>query len=270
MGMPNNLILIRHGESEGNIATNRSKQGDHSAYSDDFRNRHSSLWRLSDEGVKQAQVTGEWIRQNMNIKFDRFYSSEYLRAMETAANLKLENASWFTEFYLRERNWGNMDRISVQEREEKYSESLIERNIDPFYWTPPNGESIAELCLRIDRIIDTLHRECDGKNVVIVCHGEVMWAFRVRLERMSQETFHHLDSSKDPADRIHNCQILHYTRINPNVEDQTPTPYLGWMKSICPWRNEVDGKNKWNPIERSRYNNEELLKRVERIERIIE
>ena len=41
------------------------------------------------------------------------------------------------------------------------------------------------------------------KRVLMVCHGEVMWAFRVRLERMSQETYRELDrqrARKQPRD----------------------------------------------------------------------
>jgi NAD+ kinase len=268
MAMPNNLVLVRHGEAEGNIAIARSKKGDHSAYEGEFRNRHSSLWRLSKEGIEQAVTTGEWLKKNLPFKFDRFYASEYLRAMETAALLNIKGAQWFTEFYLRERNWGALDRVSVKDRNNRFQESMEERKIDPFYWTPPNGQSMADLCLVIDRVINTLHRECDGKNVIIVCHGEVMWAFRVRLERMSQETFHLLDNSKEDIHRIHNCQILHYTRIHP-MELGTTSPYLNWVRSICPW-NEKLSDGKWQAIERPRYSNEELLNRVKRVKPLFE
>lgn len=268
MAMPNNLVLVRHAESEGNLAVALSKKGDHSAYEGPFKSRHSSQWRLSDEGVRQATVTGKWIAKHLKLRFDRFYASEYLRAMETAALLDIPDASWFTEFYLRERSWGSLDRASVAEREVRFKESMEERAIDPFYWTPPNGESMAELCIRIDRVINTLHRECDGKNVIIVCHGEVMWAFRVRLERMAQETFHLLDASKNPLHRIHNCQVIHYTRINPHETGSSPTPYLNWVRSVCPWKPKLSNSI-WSPINRLRYNNRELLDRVERVKPLI-
>jgi NAD+ kinase len=266
MAMPNELVLIRHGLSEGNIAVDRSKRGDHSAYEGDFINRHSSLWRLSDEGVEQAKKTGDWIRTHLGFTFDKYYTSDYIRALETAACLDIKDAQWMTEFYLRERNWGDLDRVSVKEREENYSHSMKEREIDPFYWKPPNGESIADLSLRIDRVINTLHRECEGKRVLIVCHGEVMWAFRVRLERMSQERFIKLDSSIDPLHRIHNCQIIQYTRINPHKQSEGPTPYLSWMRSFCPQKG-IDSP--WEEIIRQRYSNEELLQRAAKVPRII-
>ncbi len=259
--MPNNLVLIRHGESEGNIATTRSKHGDHSAYQGEFLKRHSSLWRLSPKGIWQAQETGKWLREELRLEFDRLYVSEYLRAMETAGHLNLPGL-WYPEFYLRERNWGKLDRASIQEREEKFQEVMKEREVDSFYWTPPDGESLADVCLRVDRVIQTLHRECDGKNVIIVCHGEVMWAFRVRLERMSQEVFHQLDSSRSPLDRIHNCTAIHYTKTDPSSIGSSPGKYLEWMKILTPWDKMLSQAN-WSRITRKRYSGQSLLQRVE-------
>lgn len=229
--------------------------------SGDFRTKVSSKLKLQEHGFETISIL------NL-IAFIHPNTSEYIRAIETAGHLGLENAKWFTEFYLRERNWGDLDRISVKEREEKYSHSMRERKIDPFYWKPPNGESIADLCQRIDRVINTLHRECDNKNVIIVCHGEVMWAFRVRLERMSQELFHTLDTSRDPIHRINNCQIIHYTRSNPEDETIFPAPYLLWMRSLCPQLQIFDSN--WEPINRTHYSNQDLLKRALKVRRIIE
>ena len=76
MVLPIDLVLVRHGESEGkdilcrirslafshcylsgNLAHLMSRNGDHSPYENpDFVNRHSSLWRLSETGRQQAKV----------------------------------------------------------------------------------------------------------------------------------------------------------------------------------------------------------------------
>jgi hypothetical protein len=66
------VVLVRHGESEGNVAFNRSMAGDHSLYSGEFLERHSSLWRLTDRGRAQALTTGEWMRANVDLDFDAF------------------------------------------------------------------------------------------------------------------------------------------------------------------------------------------------------
>jgi broad specificity phosphatase PhoE len=64
MAMPVDLVLVRHGESEGNIAHALSKSGDDRHYTPEFRARHSSTWRLSDRGVEQARIASASLRPN--------------------------------------------------------------------------------------------------------------------------------------------------------------------------------------------------------------
>ena len=266
MVMPIDLVLVRHGESEGNVAKIRSKAGDNSAFATEFSRRLGSQWRLTQRGAEQASKAGDWIRENISLVFDKYYVSEYTRAKETAGLLNLLEAEWFPSFYLREREWGEMDVTSEREKQDRFADSLRRRESDGFFWIPPNCESLAQLCLRIDRVLDTLQRECSDKRVIAVCHGEVMWAFRVQLERMSQQRFRELDISKRPYDKIHNCQILHYTRRNP--ENCKITPYYMWMRSVCPSDTSLSS-NIWMPIERPRFSNEDLLEEVELTPRII-
>lgn len=267
MTMPIDLVLVRHGESEGNIAVEASKKGDTSFYTDVFKNTHSSLWHLTSTGVEQAQAAGDWLRKNLGFDFDRFYSSEYIRALETAAHLGLPNAQWRPEFYLRERDWGYADVLSREEQEQLYAAAMQLRKSNKFFARLPNGESVADACLRIERILNTLHRECSDKRVVMVNHGEIMWAFRVRLERMPVFRFLELDASKHPHDKIHNCQILHYTRRDPLTGEVIP--HLGWMRSVCPW-DESKSSNDWQTLERKWYSNEDLFEIVGKVPRIFE
>jgi NAD+ kinase len=265
MTMPLDLVLVRHGESEGNVAFDLSRQGDPRHFTEEFMARHGSQWRLTIKGVEQAECAGAWLRQYLAPNFDRYYTSEYLRSMETAAHLGFTDAQWLCEFYLRERDWGIFSSMSHQERRQHYGEDLKRRKLDAFFWAPPNGESMADLCLRIDRILDTLHRECSDKRVLIVSHGEVMWAFRVRLERMSQARYRELDSSPDPRLKIHNCQILHYTRRDP--QSGLVAPRLNWMRSICPTDSSLCDPA-WEPIHRRMYSSAELLAIAEKSLRI--
>ena len=67
------LVLIRHGESEGNVARKRSLGGDHSLFSGEFKHRHSARWRLTDRGREQAIAAGEWLQRENLVEFDRYY-----------------------------------------------------------------------------------------------------------------------------------------------------------------------------------------------------
>src|SRR4051812_7084854 len=135
MAMPIDLVLVRHGESEGNVAHNSSKAGDHSYFTPEFLGRPSSKWRLTDRGQEQARLAGKWIRDNLGEPFDRHYVAEFLRAMETAAHLGLAGAVWYCDFYLRERDWGRLGVISYEERSKRFAEDMQRRELDSFFWT---------------------------------------------------------------------------------------------------------------------------------------
>lgn len=257
MTLPIDLVLVRHGNSEGNAAKRLSERGDDSAYTLDFRNRHTASFRLTKLGREQAKNAGIWLKSEFKEGFDRYLVSEYIRAMETGGLLGLPDASWFTSFYLAERDWGELDICPEKEREERFGAMLRLRDVEPFFWRPPNGESLAQLCLRLDRVLSTLHRECGDKRVIIVCHGEVIWGFRILLERMSQERFKELHFSKRQEDRIYNCQVLHYTRANPETGELNA--HANWMRAVRPTESPA-WTTGWQKIERPRHSNDELLK----------
>ena len=270
MSLPIDIILVRHGQSEGNAAKRLSEKGDHTAYTNINTGRHSRSYRLSKKGREQALKAGEWLQKEFykdGKSFDRFIVSEYTRAMETASLLGLPDAEWYRNFYLTERDWGDIESSPENERAEKFKDALEMRIIEPFFWRPPNGESFADLCLRLDRVLHTLHRECSEKRVIIVCHGEVMRAFRVLLERMSQQRFKELYLSKSKEDGVFNCEIMHYTRRNPDtgiVED-----HANWLRRIRP-NEELVWNTGWESIKRPRYSNEELLEIVEQTPSVLE
>lgn len=252
--LPKKLVLVRHGESEGNVAVKASKAGDHSHYTEAFRDKHSSLWQLTETGIQQAFAAGNIIKAEVAGSFDRYYTSEYVRAQQTAAWLGFHDARWYTDSILmRERDRGEFDVLSSEDIRIKYEHHLRLRKIDPFFWTPPGGESMATLCLRIREFMDTLHRECSDKTVIVVCHGEVMWATRIVLEKLTRMQYHDLDTSSDPTDRIHNCQVLEYTRAD---DDR----YYKSLRSLCTTDMSL---SKTIPIVRPVFSNADLLRNAQ-------
>ncbi|KAK1945176.1 NAD kinase 2 [Phytophthora citrophthora] len=260
------LVLIRHGESEGNVARQRSLAGDHSLFAGEFKHRHSSNWRLTDRGRRQAAAAGDWLRRNNLAHFDRYLVSEYLRAMETAGRMGLPGARWYAEMLIRERDWGAMDLMSEQERFIKMQDELKRRELNRFYYAPPGGESLAAVAQRADRLLGILNHECHDKRAIVVAHGEVIWAMRTRLERMSQDTFIELQESGRMVDQIHNGHILHYTRRDPVSGKMAP--YFTHVRSVCPWNEKLSPKG-WVKIDRPVYDNELLLATAERVPRMI-
>jgi len=235
------MVLVRHGESEGNLARRKFKQGDNSYYTEEFKKRHSSRYRLTTVGQEQAEITGKYIRENIFSSFDRYYCSDYIRARETAALLTFDGAEWFSEFYLREQDMGTSDLVgnpNIDQREQE------RRKLDAFYYAPPGGESIANCCLRVDIWLDALHKSCAGFRVLAVVHGNILKAMRIRLEKLRQEEWVNLKN--DDNYRSYNCQIVHYSRRNP----QTGKIHRNfvYVKTICPWNSKIS--TDWRKIEK--------------------
>ncbi len=143
---------------------------------------------------------------------------------ETATLLNLPNARWRRLNRLRERSAGDWEHVSAPDRRRLLAAYPVKHyELDPYNWPPPNGETLAEVEeRRVSLFLDTLHRKCAHRKVVVVCHGEVLLVFRVLLERMTDENFRLLYGSKNPHDRMHNGIIIHYTRRSPFEPKRQP------------------------------------------------
>eukprot|EP01095_Lingulamoeba_sp_RSL-Kostka_P008511 TRINITY_DN2868_c0_g1_i1.p1 TRINITY_DN2868_c0_g1~~TRINITY_DN2868_c0_g1_i1.p1 ORF type:complete len:412 (+),score=146.55 TRINITY_DN2868_c0_g1_i1:41-1237(+) len=267
---PSNLILVRHGQSESNLAQDRSKCGIEEDWSQEFSDRHTSQYKLTTLGREQAKITGDYLKEHvLNGNFDRHYCSEFVRAMQTAALLDLPNADWLLEFNLRERDMGILAGHSKQSRKREYGKELRRRERDIFYYAPPGGESIASICIRVDKFLDSLDRNCSGLDVIVVCHGNIMEAFRLRLERMSQYQYrqYKADQANDPTKKIKNCEIFWYSRRNPNSLKIEDTIRFKWSKFIWPINQSSEG---WKKISRISFNNKDLLDQITEIPQLVD
>ncbi|MBI4160571.1 MAG: histidine phosphatase family protein [Candidatus Yanofskybacteria bacterium] len=268
--LPIDVILVRHGQSELNKASKASRKGDNHFFTPEFRNTHSRNFRLTDLGIRQAKVAGEWLKKNIQ-PFDRFYVSDYIRAKETAGYLDLPQVEWGSEFSLRERDTALMDNCPDDEKKRLFELETRQHEIDPFLSYPAGGgESIAALCHRLKTdFVSHLARECSNKRVIAVCHGHVMRALQLIFENIGHDEFIRLDSSENPEDKIRNCQIIWYTRRYP--ADGKVSDRLTAVRSICPLVCPTDTKEDWGWrfIQRRRYSNQELLEEIGRYPRHI-
>lgn len=260
---PRNLVFVRHGESEANIVQIADKKGDSSGYTEEFRNVPNSQKALTPRGVEQAEAAGAWIRENIQGGiFDDYYVSSFRRARQTAGHLHLPEGEtkkiWKERDYLREQSWGLMDNMTVREREEKYPEFMAIKKRDGVHWPGLGGESMADLVFRAKvGIIATLYRELPNKSGIVVSHGNTLWAIRIVLEGLTFGMYHELDDKKHPLEKMNNCQILHYTRVDPQDPSRI-TDNFTWMRSVCPWDTTLS-RNEWQEIKRARFTNAELL-----------
>lgn len=257
MPMPEDLYLVRHGESEGNLVNRRSRAGDDSLFTSEHLARHSSEWHLTDRGIEQARAAGEFLRREAKLPFDVHLTSEWVRAMETAAYLGIPGAQWHPYVYLRERSLGELETLPHKEKMERFGASLEMRKRYPYLWRADQGEAFEDISLKWDRIQQILHRKYAMQRALVVSHEGVLWEARHLIERLLIRDMDRLLSSEDPKDRIHNCQIIHYTRRDP--ESGRLSDHLDWVRSVCPWDLSLSS-NEWRPVVRKTYSNDDPLR----------
>jgi broad specificity phosphatase PhoE len=260
MSMPEDFVMVRHGQSEANIVQKLWKADPQAQAPEGFFDRHDSRMRLSGLGITQAERTGEWLHAEFPNGFDRYYTSPLARTVETAGRLAL-GGTWNIDDRWRERDWGEYGVLNDSEQETQFAISKRLRGQSKWYWCPPGGESLATgVRLRFEDILETMHRELDGKKVIAVTHGETMETARVVLERLLPEVWQ--EQERDGAYRMSNCQVLHYTRKNPETGEISKR--LEWRRSVCAWGNDNSwSEGAWVKIERKKYTDNELLALVQ-------
>lgn len=168
------LVLIRHGQSIWN-----------------FENRFTG-WvdvPLTAKGLSEAKRAGELVR---DLKFDVAYTSMLTRAQETL-RLVMETAGLalpvIRDPALNERHYGDLQGLNKADTAAKYGDAQVKIWRRSYDVPPPNGESL-ELCAKrtlpfYERAIEGDLRQ--GKNVLVVAHGNSNRAIVMKLDGLSGE-----------------------------------------------------------------------------------
>ena len=134
------LIAVRHGESEGNVAREAALAEQAQSITIDLRDPDVPL---SSRGQAQAEAVGQLLaggpRGEMAV-----WSSPYLRARQTAARA-LDAAGLAlpirVDERLRDRELGILDLLTARGVEERYPEEAQRRRwLGKLYYRPPGGE----------------------------------------------------------------------------------------------------------------------------------
>jgi broad specificity phosphatase PhoE len=216
---PRHLILVRHGESEGDV---RRKLGTSALI-------HPNDEKQTEAGHRQSQITGSWIAKYIMQdygfeKFDSCLTSPLIRTKQSAASLGLDS-NWAEEPRLTERNRGDIQGLTKQQHKEKFPDSYQLMQDHPFYWVPPGGESILAVSHRFGELVNDL---ANTNNILVMTHRDVLWAAHVPLDKLSLDKIEDVDT-----DSIHNGQVVHYTNINPTSGAVEGTELI-WKRSVDP------------------------------------
>jgi broad specificity phosphatase PhoE len=184
---PTGITLVRHGESMGNLANDRAHDAEAEQLDLDVRDADVPL---SDTGRDQARALAEWLQDAPESERPGLVvCSPYRRARETAevafASLGLDVD---LDERLRERDLGRFDGLTGRGIRARFpDESERRRRIGKFYYTPPGGESWADVVLRVRSFLRDLADVGDGRRVWLVSHQAVIMAHRYVLEGLSEE-----------------------------------------------------------------------------------
>lgn len=210
---PAGLIIVRHGESAGNVARDVAEAA--GSPSIDIATRDMDV-PLSPLGRLQSAALGRWIGAlPAGQKPSVVYASPYARAQDTAA-IALEAAglvpdrdvTFVIDERLREREFGVLDRLTRVGITERHPEQAEFRaHLGKFYHRPPGGESWADVILRLRGFVDSISRECCGERILIVSHQVVVLMFRYILERLGENEILAIDRAQELA----NCSVTSYS-----------------------------------------------------------
>lgn len=208
---PARLWLVRHGQSQGNVARDAAQ-----AAREEVIDLH---WRdvdvpLSELGHRQADALGQWFAKlPEGQRPEVLLSSPYARARQTAEAICLAGGlaggarPTVLDERLREREFGVFDGLTSLGIRERYPEEAAHRTkLGKFYHRPPGGESWADVILRLRSALNSIILQHEDRRVLIVCHQVVVLCMRYILEELTEIQILEIDRGAE----ILNCGICAY------------------------------------------------------------
>ena len=207
---PARLMLIRHAESEGNLADLRAHETHAPRLELDARDADVEL---SATGRRQAAALGDWLATlDHDSRPTAVFSSPYARASSTAdviaKSLGLAGPVAQDE-RLRERDLGMFDGLTGLGIRDLFPEEAERRGrIGKFYYRPPGGESWATWSCASAASSDRRWPSSMISGSVVVSHQAVILNFRYVLEGLTEAEVLEIDTGPPLA----NCSLTTYRR----------------------------------------------------------
>ncbi|KAL8088700.1 hypothetical protein AgCh_038470 [Apium graveolens] len=204
--MPKRIILVRHGESQGN------RDGTAYAITPDYKIPLTPL------GIQQSKNAGEKIRRvisNDDRQFNwkvYFYVSPYERTRATLREIgksfcRKSVIGGREEVRIREQDFGNF-----QESERMKAIKQTRMRYGRFFYRFPEGESAADVFDRVSGFLESLWRDIDMNrlhhnpseelNLIIVSHGLASRVFLMRWFKWTVEQFEYLNNPGNAEFRV--------------------------------------------------------------------
>jgi isoleucyl-tRNA synthetase len=168
----NTYVLLRHGQAGHNVKNVINSNP-----------KNKDLYPLTAKGVSQAKKAAAEIKK-LKIKVDAIYSSDFIRAKETAEILAKTLGIKKINFdaRLREINTGEFDADNPRRYHEYYSSTE-----EKFMKCPPGGESLRDVASRVWDFIQSCEKKYKNAVIVLVGHEYPLWMAETIISGWSQE-----------------------------------------------------------------------------------
>ena len=172
-----NLILVRHGQSEGNaknLFTGWENPG------------------LTEIGKAEAENAGDLIN-NLGIGFDCLFTSALIRAQLTGTiilkAINQNNIKIIENKALNERFYGDLQGMNKDECRQKWGEELVQAWRRSYELGPPGGETLKETGERVlPYYLSEIHPMLmQDMNVIVAAHGNSLRSLIKYLDKVSDE-----------------------------------------------------------------------------------
>lgn len=185
---PVELLLVRHGESLGNVAAAQAVAAGADTIEVDRRDADVPLSAL---GEAQAAALGGWLREQGDPLPDAVWSSPYLRARQTT-HLALTAAACDVpvrvDERLRDRELGVLDLLTSDGVARRFPTEAQRRQwLGKMYYRPPGGESWADVALRLRSWLVDLDQAAQDHRVLVVAHDALVLLTRYVCEELTED-----------------------------------------------------------------------------------
>jgi len=223
-GWPQTLMLVRHGESLGNLANERA----YAEQSDRLDiNVNDPSVELSDLGARQAVALGRRLGELPDAQRPTVVvASPYVRAQQTADHIVdaagLSGVVRLHDERLRDREQGVLDRLTGRGVRAEFPAEAERRDyLGKFWYRPPGGESWADVAQRIREFLRDLRLDHAGERVLVVTHDVPILLTRYVIEEMTT------DGIVGLSRQVVNCGLTIYRSAGGRLElevfnDATP------------------------------------------------
>lgn len=226
--MPNDLVFVRHGESEANIIQEAEKMGEIALCHQEIAARPDWQQRLTDLGVKQAGLARDWLDFELGgaSSFDANFVSPFLRTRETASYL---GGEWVIDDRTIERYFGGLGTWS--HNTDLSEDDLKTLNASPWYARIDSAESMQDVFWRYRSFQDSLRRNHSGQRVLVVSHGNFIKAACYAIEWLLPEDW--MKPGVKERYKLPNGGIVQYSRVNPFNPSEI-SKSMRWRRIVNP------------------------------------